>query len=50
MRSLTLITKTIKYFAWETIWLERVFKARDVELAWLFRDRIIGIIMTLLWT
>ncbi|KAL8286389.1 hypothetical protein RQP46_004406 [Phenoliferia psychrophenolica] len=30
--------------------LARVFKARDIELSWILRDRIVGMVMNLLWT
>ncbi|KAM0755443.1 P-loop containing nucleoside triphosphate hydrolase protein [Meredithblackwellia eburnea MCA 4105] len=42
--------RTVKYFAWENIWLERVFKTRDIELGWVLRDRIASMGMMLLWT
>ncbi|KAJ2994107.1 hypothetical protein NUW54_g7606 [Trametes sanguinea] len=42
--------KFIKFFAWEDRWIERVLKAREVEMQWMIKARINSICFSLIWT
>ncbi|KAG8843875.1 hypothetical protein FRB96_003699 [Tulasnella sp. 330] len=41
--------KFIKFFAWESQWIERVEAARAYELSWLIKERINSLFFSLLW-
>ncbi|KAL1948407.1 hypothetical protein VTO73DRAFT_12482 [Trametes versicolor] len=42
--------KFIKFFAWEDRWIQRVLDAREVEIQWMIKARINGIMFSLIWT
>ncbi|TRM65424.1 hypothetical protein BD626DRAFT_454236 [Schizophyllum amplum] len=41
--------KFIKFFAWETRWIERVTDARTYELKWMVKSRINSVLFYMLW-
>jgi ABC-type multidrug transport system fused ATPase/permease subunit len=42
--------KFIKFFAWENRWIARALDSRNVELDWLIKMRINGILFSAVWT
>jgi hypothetical protein len=42
--------KFIKFFAWESRWIDRVSDARATEIKWMIKSRINSIMFQLLWS
>ncbi|KAF8812935.1 multidrug resistance-associated ABC transporter [Phlegmacium glaucopus] len=42
--------KFIKFFAWEERWINRAMDSREVEMKWMVKARINGVMFYLLWT
>jgi ABC-type multidrug transport system fused ATPase/permease subunit len=42
--------KFIKFFAWETQWIDRALDAREKEMKWMVKARANSVLFTFLWT
>ncbi len=42
--------KFIKFFAWESRWIDRVSDARATEMKWMIKSRLNSIMFQLLWS